>query len=127
MYVRVIAAGSLCLACLAALPAARSRAQFELQSTIAFVSTRENPTIDPNAAAEIYLVNGDGTDPRRLTENTDGDAFPALSPDGKKIVFNSNRTRLPGEPVNTADLFVMDTDGSGQVRLIRGSSAAWSP
>ena len=101
--------------------------QFELTSAIVFVTTRDAPTIDPNAAAEISLMRGDGTDPVRLTENTDGDAFPALSPDGKKIIFNSNRDRAAGEPANTADLFVMNTDGTEQLRLIRGSSATWSP
>jgi Tol biopolymer transport system component len=50
-----------------------------------------------------------------------------LSPDGKKIVFDSNRNRLEGEPLNTSDLFVMNADGSEQVFLTRGSSAAWSP
>lgn len=124
---RILVTASLLLASLAALTTSRAGSQFELQSAIVFVSTRDNPTIDPNAAAEIYLMNGDGTDPRRLTENTDGDAFPALSPDGKKILFNSNRNRAPGEPTNTADLFVMNTDGTEQVQLIRGSSATWSP
>ncbi len=68
---------------------------FSLVSTIAFVSTRDNPTNpNPGLAAEIYLMNPDGTDPRRLTDNSDGDGFPCLSPDGKKIVFESNRLRV---------------------------------
>jgi len=41
------------------------------RSTIAFVSTRDNPTSIPPfvTAAEIYLMNGDGTDarPSRIT------------------------------------------------------------
>jgi TolB protein len=32
-----------------------------------------------------------------------------------------------GEPVNTSDLFVMNTKGEEQMFLIRGSSATWSP
>ena len=126
MSVRVLAISSVLLSLLVASTAILS-GQFELRSAIVFVSTREAPTIDPNAAAEIYLMNGDGTKPIRLTENTDGDAFPALSPDGKRIIFNSNRDRAPGEPANTGDLFVMNTDGTEQVRLVRGSSATWSP
>jgi len=50
-----------------------------------------------------------------------------LSPDGKKIVFDSNRNRAEGEPINTSDLFVMNTKGEEQMFLIRGSSATWSP
>jgi len=69
---------------------------FRLASTIAFTSTRDDPT-NPQLAAEIYLINADGANPRRLTNNTDGDAFATLSPDGKKIVFDSNRHRTETE------------------------------
>src|SRR6266536_6198407 len=105
-----------------------------LRSTIAFVSTRHDPAADPAVdaqrawlAAEIYLMDGDGTNPRRLTDNAYSDGFPALSPDGKKIVFDSNRLRAEGESFNTSDLFVMNPDGTGQTSLVRGSSATWSP
>ena len=111
-----------------------SARQAPLRSTIVFVSTRHDAAADPAAdpqrallAAEIYSVNGDGTNPRRLTENADYDGFPALSPDGSKIVFESNRRRTGSEPFNTSDLFVMNADGTGQTLLVRGSSATWSP
>jgi Tol biopolymer transport system component len=75
-----------------------------------------------------------------LTNNADADGFAALSPDGKKIVFDSNRNRpapgslpCPVAPGGTADpsffvsdLFLMETDGSGQTPLRRASSATWS-
>jgi TolB protein len=98
-----------------------------LVPTIAFSSTRDDPTGNPVLAAEIYLMNTDGTNPRRLTQNGDGDAMAALSPDGKKIAFDSNRDRIEGEPINTSRLFLMNTDGTDQMLLTRGSSAAWSP
>jgi len=101
--------------------------QARLQSTIAFVSTRDDPAGHPWLAAEIYLMNADGTNRRRVTENTFCDGFPALSPDGKRIVFDSNRLRAEGAPLNTADLFVMNADGSEQTPLTRGSSGTWSP
>ena len=104
--------------------------QSGLRSTIAFVSTRHDPEVDPAVdpqrawlAAEIYLMDGEGTNPRRLTENAYSDGFPALSPDGTRIVFDSNRLRAEGEPFNTSDLFVMKADGTGQTSLTRGSSA----
>jgi len=101
---------------------------FELVSTIAFSSTRNYPTADPPLfSSEIYLMDPDGTNLRRLTDNIDGEFFAALSPDGKKIVFETNRRRLPDEPLNTSDLFLMDPDGADQTFLIRGSSATWSP
>lgn len=112
----------------------KAEKQSGLQSTIAFVSSRHDPAADPAVdaqraflAAEIYLIDGDGTNPRRLTENTYADGFPALSPDGTRIVFDSNRLRAEGEPINTSDLFVMKEDGTEQMSLVRGSSATWSP
>jgi len=111
----------------------RGEKQGVLRSTIAFVSTRHDPAADPAVdpqrvfhAAEIYLMDGDGTQPRRLTENSYSDFFPALSPDGRRIVFDSNRLRAEGEPLNTSDLFVMNADGTAQTPLVRGSSATWS-
>jgi len=115
-------------------PRNRSEKQAVLRSTIAFVSSRHDPAADPAVdpqrawlAAEIYLMDGDGTNPRRVTENAYSDGFPALSPDGTRIVFDSNRLRAEGEAFNTSDLFVMNADGTGQTSLVRGSSATWSP
>lgn len=112
----------------------RGEIQPTLRSMIAFVSNRHDSTADPTTdpqrallAAEIYLMNGGGTNPRRLTENMHFDGFPALSPDGKRIVFDSNRLRAAGEPFNTSDLFLMNTDGTEQTLLTRGSSGTWSP
>jgi Tol biopolymer transport system component len=68
--------------------------QFALESTIAFSSTRDNPTGVPVAdAAEIYLMDPDGTNLRRLTDNSVGDGFANLSPDGKKIVSGATDSR----------------------------------
>jgi TolB protein len=117
------------VSCLAGWRDGLSKSKFELESTIAFSSTRDNPVDNPfqAGAGEIYLMSPDGANLRRLTDNAAADAFAALSPDGKKIVFDSNRNRAEGEPINTSDLFVMKTDGAGQRFLIRGSSATWSP
>ena len=100
-----------------------------MRSTIAVSSRRDSP---PSAVpfvngGEIYLMNPDGTDVRRLTSNDYSDIFPSLSPDGTRIIFESNRRRAAGEPPNVSDLFVMNTDGTGQTWLVRGSSATWSP
>jgi TolB protein len=97
--------------------------------TIALISSRYDPVLKPPAwllAAEIYLMNGDGTNVRRITHNTTGEGFPALSPDGKRIVFESNRLRKESDPLNWASLFVMNVDGSGGVSLVPGHSATWS-
>jgi Tol biopolymer transport system component len=116
-------------ALLAATTAQATDPEFELVSTIAFTSSRDDPTnpFPVVVAGEIYLMDPDGTNLSRVTENMVGDFMPSLSPDGKKIVFDSTRLRLLNEPRNTSDLFLMNTDGTEQTWLIRGSSATWSP
>jgi hypothetical protein len=105
------------------------KGEFPMIPTIAFTSTRANPIPLPGEfALEIYLMDADGTNVRRLTDDTSAEAFAALSPDGKgKIVFDSNRARLPNEPANTSDLFLMNKFGEDQTYLTRGSGASWSP
>jgi len=38
---------------------------------------------------EVYVMNADGTHPRRLTDLGDVSAFPAWSPDGTRLAFQS--------------------------------------
>jgi len=108
-------------------------------STIVFSSTCDEP-LACLRRAEIYRISTDdhGTPLEdtllRLTENEigvngffAGNVFAKLSPDGKRIVFDSNRDRAAGEPINTSDLFWMKADGKDQTNLTRGSSATWSP
>ncbi|MGZ5384413.1 MAG: TolB family protein [Acidimicrobiia bacterium] len=87
---------------------------------IAFVSTRDGN-------AEIYVINGDGSGLRRLTNDPAGDGGPDWSPDGSRIAFVSNQS---GESA----LYVMNADGSGVVRLTSNSGFTgfisqpkWSP
>ncbi len=56
---------------------------------------------------ELYLINIDGTGLERLTYNNTFDGFPMFSPDGKKLVFASNRN--PQKPRAT-DIFIADWD-----------------
>jgi Tol biopolymer transport system component len=63
---------------------------------------------------EIYVMDADGTNRVRLTDNAARDARPAFSPRGDRIAFTSNR---PGPDGFTDDeIYVMDaadTDGDG--------------
>lgn len=61
---------------------------------------------------------------KQLTTHTAIDDYPAWSPDGKKIVFTSDRS-------GNFDIWVMDADGSSQKQLTINqeldSHPAWSP
>ncbi len=98
-----------------------------LVDKIVVASDRHAPTFPPTDL-EIYLLDLDGSGAQQLTDNAGAaSAFGSLSPDGKKIVFDSNRNRLEGEPLNTSGLFLMNADGSDQTFLTRGGSPSWSP
>jgi Tol biopolymer transport system component len=62
-----------------------------------------------NANYEIYSMNPNGTTPVNLTQNLKSDFDPAVSPDGKKIAFWTDRKGDGGE------VYVMNAlDGSMQ-------------
>jgi Tol biopolymer transport system component len=75
---------------------------------IIFASNRDDWHADIRAYGhnfELYLINLDGTGLERLTYNTVFDSFPMFSPDGKKLVWASNRN--PQKPHKT-DIFIAD-------------------
>lgn len=68
-----------------------------------------------DAQWEIYVMNGDGSHPQRLTD--DGGYFPKWSPDGERIAYNH------GE-----DIYLMNADGSGKRKVVSGAyESFWSP
>jgi Tol biopolymer transport system component len=75
---------------------------------------------------EIYVMNSDGTRPRRLTNNTGNDVTPAWSPDGARVLFASTRPGVTGR-----QLYVMAADGSDvrQLTSMAGNPGfgTWSP
>jgi len=70
-------------------------------------------TATENSLPDIWTMNVDGSNRKRLTENA-GDNFDAsLSPDGRYIVFSSSRS-------GNANIWRMDSNGTNQVRLTKG-------
>jgi TolB protein len=82
----------------------------------------------------IYVMNADGSGQRRLAEGYVHFSV-AWSPDGRKMLFEQPNPRHPsGGPVPgdvSADLHIMNPDGSGQRNLTRDpasdKSPDWSP
>ena len=64
-------------------------------------------------------MNADGTDQRRLTNSPALDALPSFSPDGRSIVFVSERTAK-----DNREFFRMTATGGSQHRLL-GSPRLW--
>jgi hypothetical protein len=61
---------------------------------------------------EIYVMDADGSNPTRLTNNASLDSYPSWSPDGTKIAFFSAR-----HGGGAFQIYVMDADGSGQKNI----------
>jgi YD repeat-containing protein len=90
-------------------------------SKIVFTSNRDGN-------AEIYSMNADGSGLTRLTINDFNDDRPRWSPDGTKILFQSDRDN---PETGNADVYVMNANGTSQTRLTYDaaddSAAVWSP
>jgi TolB protein len=73
---------------------------------------------------DLWAINPDGSNLRRLTAGPGSNQGASWSPDGRHLVFQSNR-------VGTFQLVTMLADGSEQVLLTKGptetTSGAWSP
>ena len=84
-----------------------------------------------NRASELFVIRPDGTGLRQLTHNDYWDSQAHWSPDGRRIVFVSERDSVPGDPLLKGQIHVMDADGSNVRRLTNEASPPtgprWSP
>ena len=71
---------------------------------------------DEGGQPNLWITNADGSGRRRLTSDSYWDGHPAVSKDGRYIVFSSNRPRGGSVPF----LWRMDPDGGNMVQLTSG-------
>lgn len=103
-------------------------------SKIAFTKLREDveiPGSTEQLEAEIWVMNGDGSDPRRLTYNTTDDLGAVWSPNGKTVAFYGIQFG-PGPggdlvQIGPPHVYLTEADGGEQTVLTVGRFPNWSP
>ena len=78
-----------------------------------------------SSEGDVYVINANGSERKRLTDNPAEDFDPVWSPDGTQIAF---RTHRDGDE----EVYLMNADGSAQRNLSNAPnhgdySPAWSP
>jgi Tol biopolymer transport system component len=93
-------------------------------SKIVFASNRHAPpnAPDPGREVEIYLMDADGSNVRRLTYSKGYDGGPFFSPDGSRICW-----RRFSEEGTTAEIFTMNLEGRDVRQLTRLAAMSWAP
>jgi Tol biopolymer transport system component len=81
--------------------------------TVLFAGTR-------NGNMDIYAMNADGSNVRRITTDTLEDVYPDFAPDNRKLVF----VRMDDQ--GQSDLYVVSADGRRETRLTQ-LGTAWAP
>ena len=105
-------------------------------SRIAFTSARHSNPHNAGGSGEIYLIDPNGSNETRVTDNTSFDRFTSWSSDGKRLLFLSSRDSRSGSFM-WSTIYVMNVDGTDQTRVdiefdTRAqrwsvTSADWSP
>ncbi len=103
----------------------------QLQSLTHDLADNFDPSWSPNANSivflqeidgydQIYIMNADGRESRRITYYAGNDGTPAWSPDGKRIAFQ----RTVGHGL---DIYIMNVDGTNMVNLTQSNLADNAP
>jgi Tol biopolymer transport system component len=97
---------------------------------IAFHSTRDTLSRGGNVPPggnpfEIYVMDADGSNQTRITNNLSQDSFPQWSPDGSRLTFTTNRDG------GDFEIYTMNPDGTDQQRVTtspgQDAHSTWSP
>ncbi len=77
---------------------------------------------DPSYMMDIYLMNSDGSNLRRLTTAKGYDGGPFFSHDGQKITWR--RFTANGQ---TSEVLTMDVDGKNEKQITHLAAMSWAP
>jgi Tol biopolymer transport system component len=78
--------------------------------------------VDPSYFCELYIMDADGSNKKRLTTTPGYDGGPFFSPDGERIIW-----RRFSEDGHTADVYTMKIDGTDEKRLTDFGCLSWAP
>lgn len=78
--------------------------------------------IDQASLVDLYIMDADGGNVRRLTEHLGYDGGPFFSADGKRICW-----RRFSEDGKQAEIYAMNIDGSDQRQLTNLGAMSWAP
>jgi len=77
---------------------------------------------DPSYFLELYIMDADGGNPRRLTDSPGYDGGPFFSADGQRICW-----RRFSPDGSTAEIWTTDIDGSNAKQITRLGAMSWAP
>jgi Tol biopolymer transport system component len=88
-------------------------------------ASRDGTKLASSTLREIWVMNADGSDAHAVVSGSSLVDHPTWSPDGSRIAYTDSRT-------GNGDIYLMDADGTDQVRLTSGTgtveeAASWSP
>jgi Tol biopolymer transport system component/Zn-dependent M28 family amino/carboxypeptidase len=77
---------------------------------------------DPSSFTDLYIMDSNGQNLRRLTTSPGYDGGPFFSHDGSKITW-----RRFGADGRSAEVFVMNTDGTEEKQITSLGALSWAP
>jgi Tol biopolymer transport system component len=103
-----------------------------LKGRIVFISDRGRPhgaATGPCFFCDVYVMRADGRGVRRLTSDRWGDTDPVWSPDGTKIAYSASTGKQSpsGSGCDAANIWVINTNGTGRRELTHDSASNWLP
>ena len=72
--------------------------------------------------AEIYIMDADGKNPRRITHSKGYDGGPFFAPDGKRIIYRSDRKQN-----DLLQVFINNDEGTAERALTDNDAVNWGP